>query len=304
MTTLRFGFVTGAAREEVEALEELPIASLWAGGHVASPHGVPETMIVLARLAALTRRVRIGTSVLLLPLYPPAIIAKQMADLDHVTGGRITMGVGVGGEFEQEFRACGVPVEERGSRTNKSIELLRRLWTGETISHEGPFYPMKQVRIQPAPVQVGGPPIIVGGRKEPAMARAAKLGDGWMPYLYSPRAYASSVQRIREIAADVKRDLARFEWMLFVFVTIRDDGERAREEAAAILGGTYNQDFRAFADRVTIAGTAEQVTARLQAYVDAGARHIIFAIAAKEDRFAMMHRLATEIFPKIIVAEG
>ncbi len=299
MESIRFGFVTSAAREEVEALEALPIASLWVGGHVASPQGAPEVMVKLAQLAALSHRVRIGTSILLLPLYPPALLAKQVADLDHLCGGRISLGVGVGGEYEQEFRACGVPVNERGGRTDEAIALLRRLWTAEEISHPGPHYPMARVRIQPAPIQAGGPPIIVGGRKEPAMARAARLGDGWMPYLYSPRAYASSVKRIREIAAAAGRDLADFEWTVFLFTTVRDDAEKARAEAASVLGGLYRQDFREFADRVTAAGTAEQVAARVQEFVDAGARHIIFAAAAHEDRFAVMRRIATEVVPRV-----
>ena len=117
MSGLSVGFVSSTSIDEVAALEALPVDSLWVGGHVASPHRAPEAMVQLARLAAVTRRVRIGTSILLLPLYPPAIIAKQIADLDQATGGRISLGVGVGGEYPAEFRACGVPVRERGWRT-------------------------------------------------------------------------------------------------------------------------------------------------------------------------------------------
>jgi probable F420-dependent oxidoreductase len=301
MSPIRLGFVTDASQKEVEALEALPIASLWVGGHVASPNGAPEVIVRLAQLAALSHRARIGTSILLLPLYPPALIAKQISDLDHLSGGRISVGVGVGGEYEQEFRACSVPVKERGGRTDESIVLLRRLWTGEEISHAGSFFPMARVRIRPVPVQPGGPPIIVGGRKEPAMARAARLGDGWMPYLYSPRAYARSVQRIREIAAEAERDLTDFEWTVFLFATVRDDAEKARTESASVLGGIYRQDFRGLADHVTAAGTAEQVAARVQEYVDAGARHIIFAAVAHEDRLAVMRRIATDVVPRIVV---
>src|SRR5262245_60559290 len=147
-------------------------------------------MMQLARLSALTERVRIGTSILLLPLYAPAIVAKQVADLDRATGGRVTLGVGIGGEYPQEFRACQVPVAERGRRTDEAIPLLRALWSGEERTHDGRYYPMDAVRIHPPPAQRGGPPIVVAGRREPAMRRAARLGDGWMPYLYSARRYA------------------------------------------------------------------------------------------------------------------
>jgi probable F420-dependent oxidoreductase len=301
VTTLSIGFVTNPNRAEIEALEALPIDSLWVGGHVASPNPTPEVMVQLARLAALSRRVRIGTSILLLPLYPPAIIAKQLADLDHVTGGRITLGVGVGGEYEQEFRACGVPLKERGKRVDEAIPLLRRLWTAQEISHPGSFFPMERVTIQPAPIQPGGPPIIVAGRKPPAMARAAKLGDGWMPYLYSARAYAESVQRIRELAAEAQRDLAGFEWLQFLFTNVGDDEDGARQETADFLGGTYSQDFRPLVDKLAAAGAPEQVAARVQTYIDAGARHIIFAPATRSDRLAMMRRILADVVPRFVV---
>jgi probable F420-dependent oxidoreductase len=296
---LSFGFTASPVREEVEALEALPIDSLWVGGHVASRNPSPEAMVKLAQLAVLTQRVRIGTSILLLPLYPPAIVAKQIADLDVATGGRIALGVGVGGEYEQEFRACGVPVQERGRRANEAIPLIRKLWTAEEISHPGPFYPMENVRIHPAPAQPGGPPIIVAGRKDPAMVRAGRLGDGWMPYLYSPRAYAESVRRIGEVAEEAGRDLARFEWMQFLFTNIGDDPEEAKRETAGFLGGNYNQDFSAFVDRVAAAGTAEQVAARVQSYVDAGARHIIVTPATRTDRMGMVRRIVEEVLPRL-----
>ena len=101
---LKFGLVAPAQLARASALEELPIDSLWAGGHVASPNPSPEAMMALARLSAATERVKIGTSILLLPLYSPAIVAKQIADLDRATGGRVILGVGVGGEYPQEFQ--------------------------------------------------------------------------------------------------------------------------------------------------------------------------------------------------------
>jgi probable F420-dependent oxidoreductase len=274
---LKFGFVTQASPDEVRELEALGADSLWVGGHIASRNPTPEAMVQLARLAGFAKRARIGTSILLLPLYPPAIVAKQIADIDRACEGRVTLGIGVGGEYPQEFRACGIPVQERGRRTDEMIPLLRRLWTAEEFSHPGPFYPMEQVRIHPAPAQGVALPIVVAGRQEPAMRRAARLGDGWMPYLFSPRRYAESVARVRQLAAEAGRDLSRFEWMEFLFTNVGDDAGRAREEAAAFLGGTYAQDFRPMVDRVAAAGTPEGVAARVQEFVDAGTRHIIFA---------------------------
>jgi probable F420-dependent oxidoreductase len=297
---LSFGFVTMPGRAEIEALEALPIDSLWVGGHVASRNPSPEAMVQLARLAGLAQRVRIGTSILLLPLYPPAIIAKQIADLDQHTGGRVSLGIGVGGEYPQEFRACGVPLTERGARTDEAIELIRKLWTGEEITHRGRFFPIEQVRILPASRRVGGPPILVAGRQEVAMRRAARLGDGWMPYMYSPRRYAESVARIREFAKQAGRSLDRFEWLHFLFANVQEDTNRARAETAAFLAGTYQQDLKAMVDRVAAAGNPEQVASRVREFVDAGARHVLFALATKRDRLAMAKSIANEVIPRVV----
>ncbi|HEY8525706.1 MAG TPA: LLM class flavin-dependent oxidoreductase [Acidimicrobiales bacterium] len=301
MTEIRIGFVTAGDPDEAAALEQLPIDSLWTGGHVASRNPSPEAMMNLARLSVATRRVTIGTSILLLPLYEPAIVAKQVADLDRATGGRVVLGVGVGGEYPAEFRACRVPLRERGPRTDEAIGLIRRLWTAETIGHDGRFYAMEDVRVHPAPAQPGGPPIVVAGRKEPAMRRAARLGDGWMPYLYSPRRYAAAAATIRQEAAAAGRDLAGFGWYAFVFVNVDPDGDRARAAAARTLGGTYDQDFRAIVDRVAAAGTPDEVADRLAAFVEAGARHFVFlpAVGADGDARAVVGRLVEDIVPRV-----
>ncbi|MGY1743253.1 MULTISPECIES: LLM class flavin-dependent oxidoreductase [unclassified Blastococcus] len=302
---LEVGFMVGGDVAAAVRLERLGADSLWTGGHVASSNPSPEAVTALARLSAVTERVRIGTAVLLLPLYPPAIVAKQVADLDRATGGRVVLGVGVGGEYPQEFRACGVPTAERGRRTDEAIPLLRRLWTGEEVTHDGPFHPMADVRIHPAPVQPGGPPVVVAGRREPAMRRAALLGDGWMPYLYSPRRYAASVATVREHAAAAGRDLAGFGWYAFVFVNLDDDGARARQEAARTLGGTYRQDLTRMLDAVAAAGTPREVTAVLQAFVDAGARHLVLVPAVGTgDPGAVARRLLAEVVPALRAPGG
>ena len=294
------GLVASGDRRRIEALEALPVDSLWVGGHVASRNPSPEAMMGLARLGALTERVRIGTSILLLPLYPPALVAKQVADLDNVTGGRVVLGVGVGGEHPQEFRAVQVPVAERGRRADEAIPLLRRFWTGEPVTHHGRAYDIDDVRIHPAPRQPGGPPVVVAGRQEAAMRRAATLGDGWFPYLYSPRRYEASVDVVRRTAAEAGRGLAGFEWLVWVFVNVGPDGDAARDAAARTMGGTYDQDFRAMVDHIAAAGTSAEVTARVQAFHDAGARHFVFSPAtAGDDPQPVVDRLLGDVVPAL-----
>ena len=126
----------------------------------------------LARLAAFTTRVRVGTSALLLPLYAPAIVAKQVANLDRLSGGRVTLGVGVGGEDPQEFEACEVPIGERGARTDEAIPLLRRLWSAEEVSHQEAVPPDELGADPPGAGPTGRSPD--RGRRTPIRGHAAR----------------------------------------------------------------------------------------------------------------------------------
>lgn len=150
-------------------------------------------------------------------------------------------------------------------------------------------------------MQPGGPPLVVSGRKEAAMRRAARRGDGWMPYLVSPGAYARSVATIRAEAAAAGRDLAGFEWMLYLYCSIRPDGDRARDDVASFLGRAYGDKPGAMLDRIAPAGTPEEVAAKVQAYVDAGARHIVVSPAAHDDTLEVVRLAAEEVLPRLEV---
>jgi probable F420-dependent oxidoreductase len=292
------GFVAPQNGDVVRALEDAGAASFWVGGHIASVNPSPEPLVWLSRLAEQTRTATIGTATLLLPLYPPALVAKQIADLDRACGGRIALGVGVGGEYPADFDAVEVPINERGSRADETIDLLRRFWTAEPVQHTGRHFHIDGVRIHPAPRQPGGPPIYVSGRQDVAMRRAVRAGDGWMPYLYSPRRYAESVERINALASEAGRDLEHFEWLVYLMVAIDDDREAARLGAAKFLGGTYRQDFDAMVDHVAVAGTIDDVTERLTAYVTSGARHLILCPIHGDTRDAA-ERLLRDVAPNL-----
>jgi probable F420-dependent oxidoreductase len=299
-------------RDWLAAAEQLPIDSIWQGGHIISPAYTGEAITRLALITAWTERVRVGTSILLLPLYQPVIVAKQMADLDSRSGGRVSVGVGVGGEFRAEFDAVGVPVAERGARTDEAMQVLRLLWKGGPVSHHGKFFNFDNTEIRPValrrdekpPVQPGGPPLLVSGRKEPAMRRAARLGDGWMPYLMSASAYARTVATIRQEAEAAGRDLTDFEWMMYLYTSIRGDGDKARHDVATFLGRGYGDKPQAMLDRIAPAGTPEEVAVRLQEYVDAGVRHFIISPAAPEDTFEVIKLAAEEVLPRLQLSKA
>ena len=292
------GFSAPADRDDVAELEEMGADSLWVGGHVASPNPSPEPMVWLARLIEQTRTVTVGTATLLLPLYPPAIVAKQLADLDRAAKGRVVVGLGVGGEYQSDFDACEVPIAQRGSRTNEAIDLLRAFWSGEPVTHTGRHHQMTDVRIHPPPHQPGGPPLIVTGRQPVAMRRAAAVGDGWMPYLYSPERYARSVATIRAEAERTGRSLVDFAWYAYIFVSLDDDEASARRAAVDFLGGTYRNDFVDMLDRVACVGTVEQVADRLASFIGAGAEHLVLVPCGPAPQESA-RRLLTEVRPAL-----
>src|SRR3990172_7873137 len=161
-------------------IEEMGYDSVWTSEHVFFYFPTFDALTMLAAIAALTSRIRLGTAVLLLPLRPAALAAKEITSVDVISGGRLTLGIGVGGEYPKEFQAVGVPVRERGARTDEAIQVLRRLWTEDNVTFDGRFTNLDGVTLQPKPAQRGGPPPSIA-RPSPAAIRPARpLGDGYL----------------------------------------------------------------------------------------------------------------------------
>jgi len=149
----------------VRLVDDCGYESLWVGDHIAFALAILDPLLQLAQAAVVSRRLTLGTNVYLLPLRHPVPVAKQVATLDHLCEGRLIFGVGAGGEFAKEFEASGVPLSQRGARLSAGIPLLRRLWSGASVSYDGSCWPaFTDVRLQPPSRQPGGPPIWVGGR--------------------------------------------------------------------------------------------------------------------------------------------
>src|SRR3989304_5098599 len=142
-------------------LEDLGFDSIWVGEHIFFNAPMYAALTTLTFLAAQTNHVKLGTSVVILPLRPPAVTAKEAATVDILSRGRLILGVGVGGEHPKEFEACGIPLSERGARTDEAIDIMQRLWVEDHLSFQGRFHQMNDVTLFPKPVQKGGPPIWV-----------------------------------------------------------------------------------------------------------------------------------------------
>ena len=299
------GMALGAAETARQArwMEELGYEYISAGEHYmrGDPPGPTHAALPLLGVAAgATEKIRVLSSILLTPFYHPTVLAKLTTTLDIASGGRLTLGVGVGGEFPVEFEAAGLKVNQRGRRTDECLEVLRRLWTEEKVCYQGRHFQLENVTITPPPAQRPHPPIWVSGRRDAAMRRAAKYGDGWMPYFYDPERYRDSVAKITGFAAEAGRDVSDFQWAYFPYISIYPTVEEAAEVAAEALGGRYlhGGGFRDIVHRYCLLGPVESCIARLNEYIEAGARHIVFSISCpREDRERHLETIAKEIIP-------
>jgi alkanesulfonate monooxygenase SsuD/methylene tetrahydromethanopterin reductase-like flavin-dependent oxidoreductase (luciferase family) len=237
----------GHFRRIAETAEAAGFDSLWAGDHVAFHEPLLDVTVALATFSAVTVRIRLGAGVLLLPLRAPALVGREFGSLDYISGGRVILGVGVGGEHPADYDAVGVPVRERGKRADEAMRALRGLFASEA----------------PPPVQPNGPPLWVGGRSEAAIRRAKHLGDGWMPIWVSPERYAAGLKELGpgHTAAVVLPAL--------VGGTV--------DEARRYLSRRYATEFSAHAiERYCVVGSPAECADRAAEYVAAGAEHIVF----------------------------
>ena len=310
MTELDLHFGAGSAlgvsetARQARWMEELGYEYFSCGEHFMRgdpPGPTHATLPVLAVAAGATDNLRVLSSIVLTPFYHPLMLARMTATLDAASNGRLTLGVGVGGEFPVEFKAAGLQVNQRGRRTDECLEVVRNLWTGEYVTFSGRHFNLTDAMINPTPVQQPNPPIWVSGRRDAAMSRAARFGDGWMPYFYDPERYRDSVGKINRFAQEAGRDMSNFQWAHFPYISIYATEQEAAEVAAEQLGGRYlyGGEFLSIVRKYCLLGTVEQCADRLQEYIDAGARHIVFSICCpREDRARHLEVIAKELIPR------
>lgn len=265
-----------------QRLEALGYDYVGCGEHVSFHGPTSNSFISLGVAAGATRTIKLISAIVLLPLYPATLAAKLAATLDVASHGRYHMGVGVGGEMPREFEACGVPLHERGARTNEALEIIRRLWSEEKVTFEGRFNTLHEVSIDPRPRQ-SPLPIWVSGRKDAAMKRAARHGDGWMPYMYTPDMLSESIAKIRTWSIDAGRPADAVKPAIFVFACCHPDREKASGMAIARLSKQYAQDFTKIADKYVVMGNPADCQRRIQQYIAAGARTIFLSSACPAD---------------------
>ncbi len=272
---------------------------IWMPDHVAFTGPVSDPFAQLTYFSALQPDLTYGTGVYLLPLRHPVTVAKVAASVDRLMGaGHFIFGIGVGGEFPAEYEACAIPIRERGGRTNESIAVMKRLWSGEPVEYRGKYFSFGPITMLPKPATLGGPPIWIGGRSDAALRRAARLGDGWMPYVITADRFAEGLDLIGREAESVHRNFTSFGTAAQVFATIAESYEKGIDIASERLSKRYAMDFREATKRYAAVGRPADIAEQISAYIRAGAREIgVDLVCRRSERNAQLEQFAREVVP-------
>ena len=257
--------------------EEAEFHSVWVSHHVLHVGFVLERlgnrpyydpMTVLTYVAAVTTKVRLGTSVLVLPYLNPIVLAKALATLDVLSGGRLTLGLGVGA-LRPESDALGATFTRRGAYTEEGIKIMKTLWTHEAPSFDGRFYRFSGVKFSPKPLQKPHPPIWIGGNSDAALRRAARLAQGWHPSGLSPAELASRVDYLRAEAEAVGRALSDITLSVRLELDVLPSPE-AEQKGPMI-------------------GTPDQLLRSIEAYANIGVQEMVLSV--NTDDMERVHRV-------------
>ena len=278
------------------------------GEHVMDGNPPRPTLLnvpAMAAAAGATSSLRVMTGIVIAPLYHPVLLSKLVTSLDQVSNGRLDFGIGISGQrgTKVEFDALGIPTRTRGRRTNEMLEVMRRLWTEEHVDHHGDFFDFQDVTLLPQPVQKPYPPVWVSGRSEAAMRRAALLGEGWYPYLFSVRRLKASNDMVRQFAAEANRDLDGFHWGLNQPTAISQDRDEALGLAVSNVGERYVTPERSAADiarALCISGTPDDCAKAVEQRIEAGVEHLNLGFLASDpDRlYRQMELFAQHVMPR------
>jgi alkanesulfonate monooxygenase SsuD/methylene tetrahydromethanopterin reductase-like flavin-dependent oxidoreductase (luciferase family) len=253
-------------RRRLGSIADAGIDHVFTADHVSFIDGSGiDGLIHLAALSGLEPRLGLHVGVLLLALRHPMIAARQIASLADVAPGRLTIGIGVGGEDRHEIEVCGVDPATRGRRTDVALGLVRELLDGGTVDGDGEFFDFAAGRIRPTPDS--RVPFLVGGRSDAAVRRAGRLGDGWLASWCSPGRFASATALAEEVGAGREVD---WRHGLQVWIGVDRSRAAARAHVAAAMERFYATSFERF-ERYTPFGTAQDVAESLTPYVEAGA---------------------------------
>jgi probable F420-dependent oxidoreductase len=286
---------------DAQLAEELGFDLVGCGEHLFFHGPTPNAFAMLAAAAAVTTRIRLVTSIALLPLYPAVMVAKLAAMIDNISDGRFELGLGAGGEYPAEFEAAGVDPATRFRRMDEGLEVIRRLFSGGSVSFEGEYCALSGVTLDPAPRHGGALPIWLGGRKLGAIRRAGRYADVWMPYMVEPTQVRDGLAQVREVATVHGRAEDAVSAALFAWTAVDSDEAWARRTGVAAVSAAYRQDFSSLAGRYLLTGGPDEVADRLAEFAAAGVDTVLCQAAAENasDRERIISTLAQSVLPTV-----
>jgi probable F420-dependent oxidoreductase len=277
-------------------VEQLGFESAWTQENVLSPSPQLSPLEVMTYAAACTQRIRLGCVVFVSTLHLPVQLAKSLASLDQLSGGRVEVGVGTGGKH-RPFAAFGMRQERYVARFTEGVQLMKELWTQPRVTFDGEFFQLADAPMEPKPFQKPYPPLWFGANGEPALRRAVRLGDGFFGAGSSPTVkFAEQVQIVRAALAEQGRDTSDFPIAKRVYIAVDDNTTRARDRINAAMEQLYGRrvpDIEAAA----IAGSPADCAAEVAKVAAAGAELILFTTVF--DQAEQAARLAAEVMPRL-----
>ena len=277
----------------VEACEALGWDSLWLTDRLVSERFSLEPVTALAAVAARTRTLKFGTAVLVASLRNPTVLAKELATVDFLAGGRLLPAVGLGSADRREHEAAGVERRDRGSRTDEAIGLLRRLWTEEHVTHHGRFFSLSDVTIQPRPLFRPALPIWIGGRTAHALRRVARLGDGWLASSITLEEAAWGVATVHRYLEEEGRRIEEDHYGVLLGTYLANSQEDA---LAQLLAHTRNPRPDVPLESYAAIGTAEEIHHTIDRYQSCGiSKFVLRLTCGKEEGLEQLQRLAEAV---------
>jgi probable F420-dependent oxidoreductase len=273
--------------------ESLGFAGLWTlDSALGGPTGhmpLLDGLHALSHVAAVTDEIRLGIAVVVMSRRNPALLAREVATIDRLSGGRIRLGVGLGAPEDERVTALGFAVDRRVRRLTEGIGVMRALWAQDEASYDGEIWRFAGARVEPKPLQRPGPPIWLGAGREPALRRAARIGDGWIGSgSSSAEDFAAQSAIVRRALEEEGRDPARFPLAKRVYIAVEDSADVGLRRLSAVLDGMYGRP--GLGERVGVAGPPERCAEVLRGMIDAGATEL--ALTPMYGHLAQLEALA------------
>ncbi len=273
--------------------EAMGCHSMWTIDRIAYDNLEPLT--ILAAAAGATERIRLGTSVLLGNLRHPSHVAKIVSTLDFISNGRVTLGLGFGSR-ESDYKAVEVPYEHRGSRAVEQVQLMKRLWTEDNVTHKGKFFNVENLSVGPRPIQKPHPPIWTGGSAETALKRAGTWADGFICGSSAIPDFPATWEKISGYAKAAGRDPSKINKAGLTFMAIDDDQNKAVKTVEDYVMRYYGR-LRADVANTSLVGSPNAIIDRIGAFLSKGLGTLIIGLADPDPR--QLDLFGEKVLPKV-----